>query len=195
MSVTCRMTPDPVCGSPRTEDAVARFLRDGRSTRHATAVVASSTTICSALSGGASVLILGEESADDAHDSGPAYGHSCHAGPDNPRTACGPGQGGTGRGAALEPRGVHRRSGPHGPARPPGRPGPHAGAGAAADPLRPDGVLGVRLLPWRGTPDGQRPGADSAVGADRADLRRCPPGELRCVRLARAAPRLRHQRL
>src|SRR3954453_23748277 len=52
MSVTCRMTPDPVRGSPPTEDGVARFLLDCRSTRHATAVVASSTTICCALSGG-----------------------------------------------------------------------------------------------------------------------------------------------
>src|SRR3954454_9142522 len=52
MSVTCRMTPDLVRGSPHTEDGVARFLRDGLSTRHATAVGASSTTICCALSGG-----------------------------------------------------------------------------------------------------------------------------------------------
>src|SRR3954451_14171434 len=120
MSVTCRMTPDPVRGSPHTEDAVARFLRDGRSTRHATAVVASSTNDLLRAVRGASVPILGEESADDAHDSGPAYTHSCRAGPDHPRGACGPGQSGTGRGAALEPRGIHRRTGPHGPAHPPG---------------------------------------------------------------------------
>src|SRR3954468_11774565 len=52
---------------------------------------------------GASVPILGEESADDAHDSGPAYTHSCRAGPGPPRGGWGPGARGPGRGGGRRP--------------------------------------------------------------------------------------------
>ena len=67
--------------------------------------------------------------------------------------------------------------------------------GAAAHPVRAHGLLVVRLLPRGGAADGQRPGAHAAVRTDRAGLRGRPPGELRGVRLTRAASRVRHQRL
>ena len=53
------------------------------------------------------------------------------------------------------------------------------GAGARADPLRPDAGLAVRVLPRRRGGHGRRPGGTPTVRASRAALRRRAPVELR----------------
>ena len=65
--------------------------------------------------------------------------------------------------------------------------------GAAA--LRPDGGVGVHLLPGRRSADGPRPGADAPHRPDRAALRRRPPLELRAVRRTRSTQRVQPERL
>ena len=67
--------------------------------------------------------------------------------------------------------------------------------GARPDPLRADARLAVHLLPRRGADHGRRPGGDAALRVPGPVLRRRAPLELRPLRLARAAARLRHQRL
>ena len=74
-------------------------------------------------------------------------------------------------------------------------PGHDARARARADPLRPHARLAVHVLSRRRADHGQRPRRDAALGASGAVLRRRAPLELRRVRLARAAARVRHQRL
>ena len=57
-----------------------------------------------------------------------------------------------------------------------GAAGPVARRGAAADPLRPDGVVAVRVLPWGGARHGRRPGDDAAApgfGCSCAEMRTC----------------------
>ena len=81
------------------------------------------------------------------------------------------------------------------PGRAAGAPGRHPLARARPHPLRADARLAVHLLSRRGADHGCRPGPDSANGLHRPVLRRCPPLELRPLRLARATARLRHQRL
>ena len=67
--------------------------------------------------------------------------------------------------------------------------------GAAADPLRPDGVLAVRVLPRCRRGHGDGPRHDAGLRHQRAALRRRPPGELRHLQLARPSARVRPQRL
>ena len=105
------------------------------------------------------------------------------------------GEGGAGRGAAGEPCGVRPGAGPARPDRPAGGAGEVAGAGAGADPAGPDDGLPVHVLPRRGAADGQRPFPYSGVRAGGAGVRGCAPVELRHLRLRRAAPGLRRQRL
>ena len=71
-----------------------------------------------------------------------------------------------------------------------------ARARARPDPLRAHARLAVHLLPRRGRDHGGRPRRRTpALGLHVAALRRRPPVQLRRLRLARAAARLRHQRL
>ena len=74
-------------------------------------------------------------------------------------------------------------------------PGAHARARARPDPLRPHARVAVHVLPRRGGDHGRGPRVDPAVGAAGAVLRRRAPVELRRLRLARPAARLRPQRL
>ena len=104
------------------------------------------------------------------------------------------GQGSPIGGATLEPRrlragGEPRRSG--GAARTPGH---DAGARARPDSLRTDARLALHLLPGRRADHGCRPGRDSPLGFHGAVLRRCPPVQLRCLRIAGAQTRVRPQR-
>ena len=111
------------------------------------------------------------------------------------RRARSPGQGGAGRGATRQPRGVRPAQGPAGPDRPPGGTGEDAGPRPGAGPVGPDDGLPVHLLPRRGPADGQRPGHHPRLWAGRAGLRRRAPVQLRPVRLGRTAPDVRRQRL
>ncbi len=70
-----------------------------------------------------------------------------------------------------------------------------AGAGARPDPVRTDARVAVLVLPRRGADHGGRPRPDPEIGGHRAAVRRCPPLELRPVRLRRAQAALRRQRL
>ena len=111
-----------------------------------------------------------------------------------PRGAGGVGEGGACEGAAggacrLRAGGVTR---PGGVVDGPGEdPRPRAGA----DPLRADVGVAVRVLPRRGSGDGRRPRHDPDAGPESPALRRCACVQLRCVRLPRASPGLRRQRL
>ena len=110
------------------------------------------------------------------------------------RGAGGEGEGGSCGGAALD-SGADRFLRAARPGGAVGGAGGDAGAGAGADPLRPDAGLPVRFLPRRGADHGGGSGAYAVVGSARAVVRRRAPVQLRRVRLARAEPRLRHQRL
>ena len=88
-----------------------------------------------------------------------------------------------------------RRPGPTRPGRPDPRTGhdPHPGAGPGAP--RPDERLALRLLPRWGAGDGGGRRAAAAQRHQRPGVRRRPPRQLRPVRLTRARPAVRHQRL
>ena len=66
---------------------------------------------------------------------------------------------------------------------------------AGAHPLRADVGVAVRVLPRRGSGDGRRPRHDPDAGPESPALRGCACVQLRCVRLPRASPGLRRQRL
>ena len=120
----------------------------------------------------------------------PTQGHSAF----HPGRAGGARQGGTGQGTADAPG---RDRGPEGPgrSRPSRGAGKHALARTDADPIWPDARIRVRLLSrWRAD-HGDRSLADAELGHPYAALRRCTSVELRRVRLARADPRFRRQRL
>ncbi len=107
---------------------------------------------------------------------------------------------GPGKAARAEvPRESHAAAraalGPARPGQPAGGAVGRPGAGAGPGPLRPDAGLAVHLLPRGGPADGQRPGRHAGHRAGRAGLRRRPPVQLRHLRLARAPPGLRRQRL
>ena len=76
-----------------------------------------------------------------------------------------------------------------------GAPGGHTGTRARADPLRAHARLALHLLPRRRPDHGVRPGHHASVRSDRPDLRRCPPEQLRTVRVTRAGDDVRRQRL
>ena len=84
---------------------------------------------------------------------------------------------------------------PAGPGGAAGTAGRDPGARAGADPLRPDAGVGVHVLSGCGAHHGLRPGRDAAVGDHHAGLWRCPPDELRRVRVTGTPARVRHQRL
>ena len=86
-------------------------------------------------------------------------------------------------------------AGPARPARAAGGAGQGAGAGAGPGAVGPDDGLPVHLLPRRGAADGQRPGHHPGIRAGGAGVRGRAPVELRRLRLGRAAPGLRRQRL
>ena len=69
------------------------------------------------------------------------------------------------------------------------------GAGAGADPLWADAGVAVHVLPRRGLPDGGRFGRRASERAGGAALWRCASVQLRCVRRARPAAGVQHQRL
>ncbi len=111
------------------------------------------------------------------------------------RGACCRRQGRPQQGAALEPRRLAARGRPGGPGRAARGPGDLAGRPARAAALRAHAGLALHLLPRRGGGDGGGPRRDPAQRLRRAALRRCPPLQLRRLRLARPRARLRRQRL
>ncbi len=92
----------------------------------------------------------------------------------------------------------HTKWAPAGPPRP-GRPaagaGRHPRAGPGAGPSWPDDGLAVHLLPGRGQDHGGGPEGHAGGRPRRPAVRRRPPVELRPVRLARADPAVRPERL
>ena len=109
--------------------------------------------------------------------------------------AGGPGQGGPIGGAAFLPGGLGGPAGPSRPGGPPREPGRVPGPRAGPHPLRPDAGLAVHLLPRGRSHHGLGPVHHPPVGPERPGLRRCPPEQLRGVRLGRAEPGVRRQRL
>ena len=100
-----------------------------------------------------------------------------------------------GQGAPFEPR---RVGAPGRPDRPPGDPRPpghHPDSRPGSDPLRPDGGVRLRLLPRCGRGDGRRSQPRGPQRARCPVVRRCAPVQLRRLRLSRAGPDLRRQRL
>ena len=85
-------------------------------------------------------------------------------------------------------------AGPPGPGRDLGGAVGRTDPRARAAQVRPHGVVGVRLLPWRRRDHGGRPRRDGHLRAPRAAVRRRPPAELRPLRNARTLADLRPER-
>ena len=128
-------------------------------------------------------------------------GHGRTAARDQPAAQgdpCGAGrarQGGAQARAAPLARARGSPSRPAGPGRPARGAGGRPGPGPGAHPLRAHARLARHLLPGRRAAHGVGPGRDARLRAHGPAVRRRPPHELRPLPVARAKPRLRHQRL
>ena len=96
--------------------------------------------------------------------------------------------------AAPSARRVGTRPQPGRPRRAARTPGGVPRARTRADPIRPDARIAVRVLPWRSLSDGGGSRRHAPVRTQRPALRRRTPLQLRCVRITRATPGVRHQR-
>ena len=99
---------------------------------------------------------------------------------------------------SVAPFGSHGVGARRGPARPGGpaggaEPDPRTGPGAGSP--WPDGRVAVHLLPGGGQDHGHRLEGHAHRRPERPVVRRRPPVELRCVRLTRADPAVRPERL
>ena len=107
----------------------------------------------------------------------------------------GQGKGGPGQGAPGQPGRLRAGPRPTRPGQPAREPGQDAGTRARAHPLRAHARLAFHLLPWGGADHGVGPVDHAPVGADGPGVRRRAPVQLRHLRLARAQPGVRLQRL
>ena len=116
---------------------------------------------------------------------------------DAPRRGREQGQGKDGpvKGAPGQPGRLRAGPRPTRPGQPAREPGQDAGARARAHPLRAHARLALHLLPRGGADHGVGPVDHAPVGADGPGVRRRAPLQLRHLRLARAQPGVRLQRL
>ena len=109
--------------------------------------------------------------------------------------AGGAGEGRASGGAAFDPRRVGSAVEPARSGRPARGAGGHSRAGAGPDSIRTHARVAIHVLPRRRLPDGVRSRGRPEDGVARPALRGCTPLQLRRIRLARPAARLRRQRL
>ena len=95
----------------------------------------------------------------------------------------------------FEPRGVESSARPAGPRRHPAGAGSEPRARHRRDPPYADGGIPVSVFPRSGGTNGLGSGPHADDGHPGAGMRRRPPAELRPLRRARSAPRVRRERL